>query len=51
MGYKKYYSNVNIYDITKLSSKELKELINSKGVTICAWCYSERSKDVIKMIE
>ena len=49
--YKEQYTNVRVHDITKLSYKKFKELINSKDATICAWCYGERSKDVIKMIE
>ena len=30
--------------------KKFKKLLNSKDVTICAWCYSERSNDIIKAV-
>ena len=45
------YNNVEVYDIIKLSTKKLRNMINGSDVTICAWCYSERSRDVIKAIK
>ncbi len=45
------YNNVEAYDIIKLSTKKLRNMINGSDVTICAWCYSERSRDVIKAIK
>ena len=44
------YNNVKVYDITRMSDKKFKKLLNSKDVTICAWCYSERSNDIIKVV-
>ena len=44
------YNNVKVYDITRMSDKKFKKLLNSKDVTICAWCYSERSNDIIKAV-
>ena len=44
------YNNVKVYDITRMSDKKIKKLLNSKDVTICAWCYSERSNDIIKAV-
>ena len=35
---------------TAIPDKKLKKLLNSKDVTICAWCYSERSNDIIKAV-
>jgi hypothetical protein len=45
------YNNVEVYDIIELSTKRLRNMINGSDVTICAWCYSERSRDVIKAIK
>ena len=45
------YKNVEVYNIIRLSTTELKDLLNSRNVTICAWCFSERSKDAIKAIK
>ena len=45
------YNNVELYNIIKLSTKKFRNMINGSDVTICAWCYSERSRDVIKAIK
>ena len=45
------YNNVEVYDIIELSTKRLRNMINGSDVTICAWCYSERSREVIKAIK
>ena len=44
------YNNVKVYDITRMSDRKLKKILNSEDVTICAWCYSERSNDVINAV-
>lgn len=36
--------NIKIYNVSKLSSEELKSVIKSSDITICGWCFSERSK-------
>jgi len=40
--------NVKVLDINKLSPDDIKKIVNEKGTTICAWCYSERSQDILK---
>ena len=45
------YNNVEVYNMISLSTTELKYLLNSCNVTICAWCFSERSRDVINAIK
>ena len=45
------YSNVVVYDVSKLTDSQFSNIINSSDVTICAWCWSERSIDVIKVIK
>jgi hypothetical protein len=44
------FKKVKVYDITRLSDRKLKKILNGYNVTICAWCFSERSIDVIKAI-
>ena len=44
------FNKVKVYDITRLSDRKFKKILNGYNVTICAWCYSERSIDVIKAI-
>ena len=44
------YPNVDVYDIFSLSPSELKLIVNSPGSTVCAWCYSERSKAVLSAL-
>lgn len=39
-----------LWEYTRMSDKKFKKLLNSKDVTICAWCYSERSNDIIKAV-
>lgn len=46
----KSYNNVKVYDITRMSDRKFKKILNSEDVTICAWCYSERSNDVINAV-
>lgn len=43
-------ANVNIVDVTKLSTSELSAILNSSSTNICAWCYSERSIEVLKAL-
>ena len=45
------YKNVDVYDITELSDAKFESLLNGPDVTICAWCFSERSVDVINAIK
>ena len=45
------YKNVDVYDITELSDAKFESLLNGSDVTICAWCFSERSVDVINAIK
>ena len=44
------FKKVKVYDITRLSDRKFKKILNGYNVTICAWCFSERSIDVIKAI-
>ena len=44
------YDGVKVYDITKMSDSKFKKVLNSKAVIICAWCYSERSNDIINAV-
>ncbi|MBC1561433.1 pre-toxin TG domain-containing protein [Listeria booriae] len=41
-------SNVRILDITSLTPEQLQQVVTGKGTTVCAWCYSERSTDILK---
>ncbi len=45
-GFTKY----KIYDVSKLSSEELKSVIKSSDITICGWCFSERSKLLLEAL-
>lgn len=45
------YNNVKVYDITTISDRKFKKILNSKDVSICAWCYSEHSNDVINAVK
>ncbi|AKG33268.1 hypothetical protein [Paenibacillus durus] len=40
--------NVKILDINELSADQISQIVNSDGITICGWCYSERSLDILK---
>ena len=42
--------NVSIVDINTLSAADLKQIIASSDVTICAWCYSERAKILLEAL-
>ena len=42
--------NVNIYDISILNSNDINQIINENDVTVCGWCFSERSKLIIKAL-
>ncbi|MGE6230390.1 HNH endonuclease [Paenibacillus chitinolyticus] len=42
--------NVNIFDINNFPADKLSEIVRGKGTVICAWCYSERSKAVLKAL-
>lgn len=33
--------NVNVFDFSNISSKEIESLINSEDTTILGWCFSE----------
>ena len=44
------YNNVKVYDISRLSQQKFRNILNSRDVIICAWCFSERSNDVIEAI-
>ena len=42
--------NIKIYNVSKLSSVELKSVIKSSDITICGWCFSERSKLLLEAL-
>ena len=42
--------NIKIYDVSKLSSEELKSVIKSSDITICGWCFSERSRLLLEAL-
>lgn len=42
--------NVKIYDVSTLNSEELKAVIKSSDITICGWCFSERSKLLLEAL-
>ncbi|MFY0539671.1 hypothetical protein [Nannocystis pusilla] len=42
--------NVTVEDVTQMTPEELEAAINSAARVICAWCYSERSKGVLKAL-
>ena len=42
--------NIKIYDVSKLSSEELKSVIKSSDITICGWCFSERIKLLLEAL-
>lgn len=44
------YPNVDVYDIFSLSPSQIKMIVNSPGSTVCAWCYSERSKVILSAL-
>ena len=50
--YKRWGNNpqTKVFDITKLSLDELSSILNSNGINICAWCFSERSEKVLKAL-
>ena len=43
--------NVNIVDVNSLSIKELGTYTKSSDVTICGWCFSERTTEVLKSMD
>ncbi len=45
------YDNVKVYDISRMSEKQFRNLLNSSDVNICAWCFSERSNDIINVFK
>ena len=51
VGTAKAYNRVKVYDITEMSDRKFNKILNSRNVTICAWCFSERSNDVINAIK
>ena len=42
--------NIKIYDVSTLNSEELKAVIKSSDITICGWCFSERSKLLLEAL-
>nr|WP_246438634.1 hypothetical protein [Listeria portnoyi] len=40
--------NVNVLDVNLLSPEQLQKIVTGPGMTVCAWCYSERSVDILK---
>jgi len=38
---------INILDVTTMNDAQIQQVVNSKNRVICAWCYSERSTNVI----
>ena len=46
----KNFSNIKIIDMNTINSNTLSKILNSSDTTICAWCYSERSIDVLKAL-
>ena len=45
------YNNVKVYDVAQMSKSEFNQHINSNNVVICAWCFSERSQEIIEAIK
>ena len=45
------YDNIKVYDISRMSEKQFRNLLNSSDVNICAWCFSERSNDIINVFK
>ena len=45
------YNNVRVYDVAQMSKSEFNQHINSNNVVICAWCFSERSQEIIEAIK
>lgn len=45
------HANVNIFDINDIPKEKLSEIVNGEGTIICAWCYSERSKNILKAMD
>ena len=41
-------ANSPVIDVTTLSNKEFKNILNSSDRSICAWCFSENSGAVKK---
>lgn len=42
--------NVNVYDISTLNANDINQIINVNDVIVCGWCFSERSKLIIKAL-
>ncbi len=45
------YDNIKVYDISRMPEKQFRNLLNSSDVNICAWCFSERSNDIINVFK
>ncbi|NLP15180.1 MAG: RHS repeat-associated core domain-containing protein, partial [Clostridium sp.] len=45
------YNNITVVDVSTITKSEFEQIVNSKDVTICAWCFSERSLDLIDVIK
>lgn len=39
--------NVKVINVRELTPEALKNIVNSSDTTICAWCFSERSFDIL----
>ncbi len=44
------YHNVKVVDVTEISEKEFQKYLNSDKIIVCAWCYSDRSKEIINAL-
>lgn len=45
------YNNVKVYNVAQMSKGEFNQHVNSNNVVICAWCFSERSQEIIEAIK
>ncbi len=45
------YKNVTVLDVSTITKSQFEQIVNSNDVTICAWCFSERSLDLIDAVK
>jgi len=36
--------NINVHDVTTMDKVQVRHVMDNKDTTICAWCYSEKTK-------
>jgi hypothetical protein len=39
--------NVHVFDVTQMTIPQIRNVLLEPGTNICAWCYSERCKEVL----